>query len=168
MMQTNEDWVYAIGDIVPTPWLAHVASKEALVATDHLAGSAAHPIRYDHVPNCTYTSPEVASVGLTEAAALAQNRDVRCGTFPFAAVGKAAILGQTEGFVKWVCDAEFGEILGLHIIGPRATELVAEGTLALELESTIDEILHTIHPHPTLVEALGEAAHSVTGHPLHI
>jgi dihydrolipoamide dehydrogenase len=168
MMQTGEDWVYAIGDIVPTPWLAHVASKEALVATDHLSGREAHPIRYDHVPNCTYTSPEVASVGLTESAARAQDRDVRCGTFPFAAVGKAAILGQTDGFVKWVCDAEFGEILGLHIIGPKATELVAEGTLALELESTIDEILHTIHPHPTLVEALGEAAHAVTGHALHI
>ncbi len=167
-MQTAEDWLYAIGDIVDTAWLAHVASKEGLVAVDHIAGRNPRPINYNHVPNCTYCSPEVASVGLTEAQARAAGHDVAIGQFPFSANGKAKILGASGGFVKFVCDAKYGEVLGLHIVGPKATELITEATVAMELESTIDEILNTIHPHPTLSEAVAEAAHAVTGHTLHI
>ncbi len=167
-MQTSEDWIYAIGDIVNTPWLAHVASKEGILAVDHLAGEPAHPINYDHVPNCTYTSPEVASVGLTEERAKERGYDVKTGTFPFSAIGKAAIVGQTEGFVKIVSETKYDELLGLHIIGPKATELITEGTVAMELESTVVELLHTIHPHPTLAEAVGEAAHAVMGETIHI
>jgi dihydrolipoamide dehydrogenase len=167
-MKTSEDWIYAIGDIVNTPWLAHVASKEGILAVDHLAGEPAHPLNYDHVPNCTYTSPEVASVGLTEDKAKERGYDVKTGQFPFSAIGKASILGQTEGFVKIVSETKYDELLGLHIIGPKATELITEGTVAMELESTVVELMHTIHPHPTLAEAVGEAAHAVMGETIHI
>lgn len=167
-MKTAEDWVYAIGDIINTPWLAHVASKEGILAVDHIAGRDPRPINYDHVPNCTYCSPEVASVGLTEAAAREKGYDVKVGTFPFSANAKAAILGQMEGFVKLVFESKYDELLGMHIIGPKATELITEATVAMALESTLDEILATIHPHPTLAEAVGEAAHAATGHSLHI
>lgn len=166
--QTAEDWVYAIGDIVDTPWLAHVASKEGILAVDHIAGKNPRPINYDLVPNCTYCTPEVASVGLTEKAAKERGYQVKTGVFPFSAIGKAAILGQTEGFVKIVSEAKYDQILGLHIVGPKATELITEGTVAMELEATLDELLHTIHPHPTLAEAVGEAAHAATGHAIHI
>lgn len=167
-MQTSEDWIYAIGDIVNTPWLAHVASHEGILAVDHLAGESAHPLNYDLVPNCTYTSPEVASVGLTEAQAKERGYDVKTGTFPFSAIGKASIVGQTEGFVKIVSETKYDELLGMHIIGPKATELITEGTVAMELESTVVELVHTIHPHPTLAEAVGEAAHAVMGETIHI
>lgn len=167
-MQTNEDWVYAIGDICATPWLAHVASKEGILAVDHMKGRNPRPINYDHVPNCTYCSPEVASVGLTEEKAKERGHEINVGQFPFSAIGKASILGQTEGFVKIICDAKYNEVIGVHIVGPKATELITEATVAMELESTIDEILHTIHPHPTLSEAVGEAAHAVTGHTIHM
>lgn len=165
--QTAEDWIYAIGDIVATPWLAHLASKEGILAVDHIAGKNPRPININHVPNCTYCYPEVASVGLTEAKAREAGHDVVIGQFPFSANGKAKIVNG-QGFVKFVCDAKYGEILGLHIVGPKATELITEATVAMELESTIDEIIHTIHPHPTLSEAVAEAAHAVTGHTLHI
>lgn len=167
-MRTSEDWVWAIGDIVDTPWLAHVASKEGILAVDHLTGKNPTPINYDRVPNCTYCSPEVSSVGLTEEKAIERGHDVKTGTFPFSAIGKASILGKAEGFVKIVADSKYDEILGVHIVGPKATELIAEATLALELEATNDELLHMIHPHPTLSEAVGEAAHAVTGHTIHI
>jgi dihydrolipoamide dehydrogenase len=167
-MKTSEDWVYAIGDIVDTPALAHVASHEAILAVDHLAGQPAHPLNYDHVPNCTYCSPEVASVGLTEEKAKERGYDVKVGKFPFSAIGKASILGQTQGFVKIVSEAKYDELLGLHIIGPKATELITEGTVAMELESTVAELVHAIHPHPTLAEAVGEAAHAVLGETIHI
>ncbi len=167
-MRTAEDWLYAIGDIVATPWLAHVASKEGILAVDHMTGKDPRPLNYDHVPNCTYCSPEVASVGLTEKKAKERGHDVKVGKFPFSAIGKASILGSSEGFVKIVCDAKYDEVIGMHIIGPHATELITEGTVAMELESTIDELIHTIHPHPTLAEAVGEAAHAVTGHTIHI
>ena len=167
-MKTNLDWVYAIGDIVNTPWLAHVASKEGILAVDHFSGKNPRPLNYGHVPNCTYCTPEVASVGLTEQAAREKGHDVKVGKFPFSAIGKANILGKGEGFVKIVCDAKYDEVLGMHIVGAKATELITEATLALELEATIEEILHTIHPHPTLAEAVGEAAHAVTGHTIHI
>lgn len=167
-MQTVEDWVYAIGDITPTPWLAHVASHEGILAIDHLAGEDAHPLNYEHVPMCTYCSPEVASVGLTEREAKRRGYEVKTGKFPFSAIGKAAIMNQTEGFVKIVSEEKYDELLGLHIIGPKATELITEGTVAMELESTVLELLHTIHPHPTLSEAVGEAAHAVLGDTIHI
>jgi dihydrolipoamide dehydrogenase len=167
-MQTAEDWVYAIGDITPTPWLAHVASHEGILAVEHLAGEGGHPINYDHIPMCTYCSPEVASVGLTEREAKRRGYEVKTGKFPFSAIGKAAIMNQTEGFVKIVSEEKYDELLGLHIIGPKATELITEGTVAMELESTTLEILHTVHPHPTLSEAVGEAAHAVLGDTIHI
>jgi len=167
-MQTAEDWIYAIGDIVNTPWLAHVASKEGILAVDHINKKNPRPINYDLVPNCTYCSPEVASVGLTERAAKERGYDVKTGVFPFSAIAKASILGQSEGFVKIVSEKKYDQVLGMHIVGPKATELITEGTVAMELEATIDELIHTIHPHPTLAEAVGEAAHAVTGHAIHI
>ena len=167
-MQTADPWVYAIGDVVTTPWLAHVASKEGILAVDHLAGKRPRPLNYLRVPNCTYCAPEVASVGLTERAARERGYDVKVGKFPFSAIGKAKILGKSEGFVKIVSESRYDEILGMHIVGPKATELITEATVALELEATIEELLHTIHPHPTLAEAVGEAAHAVTGHTLHL
>jgi dihydrolipoamide dehydrogenase len=167
-MRTNVPGVYAIGDICPTPWLAHVASKEGILAVDHIAGKPVEPIDYDKVPNCTYTSPEVASVGLTEAAAKERGYDVRVGKFPFSAIGKAMILGQTTGFIKIVSEKRYDEVLGVHIIGPKATELIAEATLGLRLETTVEEVANTIHAHPTLSEAMLETAHSVYGEAIHI
>ncbi|TXD38716.1 dihydrolipoyl dehydrogenase [Lujinxingia vulgaris] len=167
-MRTGEPGVYAIGDIVNTAWLAHVASKEGILAVDHIAGKNPRPINHRLVPMCTYCSPEVASVGLSEEAAKEAGYDVKTGVFPFSAIGKAAILNKTEGFVKIVADKKYDELLGLHIIGPKATELITEGTLAMELESTIEELLMTIHPHPTLAEAVAEAAHAAMGHAIHI
>ncbi len=168
MMQTKESWVYAIGDIVNTPWLAHVASKEGILAVDHLSGNKPLALHYDRVPNCTYCAPEVASVGMTEQAAKEKGVEYITGVFPFSAIGKASILGKSEGFIKLITGKKYKEILGVHIVGPKATELISEGTLAIELEATIDELLSTIHPHPTLAEAMGEAAHAVTGHTIHI
>lgn len=166
--RTGEDDVYAIGDITGSIWLAHLASKEGILAVDHIAGKDPRPINYDLVPMCTYCSPEVASVGLSEAEAKERGYDVKTGTFPFSAIGKAAILNKTEGFVKIVSEEKYDEVLGLHIIGPKATELITEGTLAMELESTVAELLQTIHPHPTLAEAVAEAAHATLGHAIHI
>lgn len=167
-MRTNVPNVYAIGDVVATPALAHVASHEGILAVDHIAGKPVHPIDYLAVPNCTYSHPEVASVGLTEQAAREKGFDVRVGKFPFSAVSKAAILGDTSGFVKIVADKRYDEILGVHIIGPRATELIAEAVLGKRLETTVEAITHTIHAHPTLAEAMLEAAHAVYGETIHI
>jgi dihydrolipoamide dehydrogenase len=167
-MRTGADWVYAIGDVVNTPWLAHVASKEGILAVEHMKGHAAHPINYGHVPNCTYCYPEVGSVGLTEREAKKRGIEVKVGKFPFSAIAKASILGKSDGFIKIIAGAKYDEILGVHIVGPKATELLSEGTLALELEATVAELLHMIHPHPTLSEAMGEAAHGVIGETIHI
>lgn len=156
--RTGEPGVYAIGDIIKTPWLAHVASHEGVMVAEHIAGKHPHPIRYDRVPNCTYCEPEVASVGLTEKAARAKGYDVKVGSFPFTANGKARFMGSDGGFIKIVADKKHDELLGVHIIGPKATELISEAVLALELESTVEELLHAMHPHPTLAEAMGEAA----------
>ncbi len=161
MMQTNVAGVYAIGDVVPTPWLAHVASAEGVIAVEHMAGHTPHPINYNHIPGCTYCSPEVASVGLTEAAARQQGFNVKVSKFPFAAVGKATVLGQRNGFIKIVADEQYGEILGFHMIGPRVTELIGEGGLALSHEATVESLLATIHAHPTLYEAIHETAHGL-------
>lgn len=168
-LQTDEPGVYAIGDIVAnSPLLAHVASMEGIVAVTHAVGKHAEAINHRQIPNCTYTEPEVASVGLTERLAREAGHKVKIGKFPYAAVSKASILGDTKGFVKVVSDEKYGEILGVHIIGPRATETIAEAVMAMRLEGTVDDIAHTIHAHPTLAEAVGEAAHAAVDWPIHI
>jgi dihydrolipoamide dehydrogenase len=167
-MRTNVPGVYAIGDVIATPALAHVASREGILAVDHIAGKPVHGIDYLAVPNCTYSHPEVASVGLTERAAREQGNDVIVGKFPFSALAKAMILGDTGGFVKFVADKRYDEVLGVHIIGPRATEMIAEAVLGKRLETTVEEVANTIHAHPTLSEAMMEAAHAVYGEAIHI
>lgn len=162
-MRTAEPNVYAIGDVIPTPWLAHVASKEGCLAAEHIAGKNPHPINYNLVPNCTYCEPEIGSVGLTEAKAREKGYDVKVGRFPFSALGKAIILGETEGFVKIVSDAKYDEILGVHILGPHATDLLGEACVALGLEATTEALGHIMHAHPTLSESIMEAAEAVHG-----
>jgi dihydrolipoamide dehydrogenase len=166
--QTAEKGVYAIGDVVPTPLLAHLASKEGIVAVEHLAGKNPQPINLRLVPNCTYCDPEVASVGLTEAKAKEAGYDVKVGKFPFSASGKARILGEEEGFVKVVSEKKYDEVLGVHIIGPHATEIIAEACVAMQLETTADELGRTMHAHPTVSEAVMEAAEGVHGLTIHI
>ena len=166
--RTGEPNVYAIGDVIPTPLLAHLASKEGILAVEQIAGQHPRPINLRHVPSCTYCDPEVASVGLTEAAAKKAGYDVRVGKFPFSASGKARILGEEEGFVKVVSEAKYDELLGVHIIGPHATELIAEAGVALQLESTAEELGRTIFAHPTISESVMEAAEGVHGLTIHI
>jgi dihydrolipoamide dehydrogenase len=166
-MRTGEPNVYAIGDIVPTPALAHVASAEGILAVEQIAGLDVRPLNYDHVPNCTYTDPEVASVGLTEKKAKERGHDVKIGKFAFTASAKARIIGEANGLVKYVTDKKYDELLGVHIVGPHATELIAEACAALELEATSESIAKTIHAHPTLSEAMMEAAEDVAGHSIH-
>jgi dihydrolipoamide dehydrogenase len=166
-MQTGEPGLYAIGDILAGyPQLAHAGTMEAVVAVGHLAGKPVHPIRPERIPNATYTEPGIGSVGLTEAEAKAKGYDVKVGKFPFMANSKAKILGQPDGFVKVVTDAKYGEILGVHILGPHAYELIGEAVTAMEAEATVDTMMGTIHAHPTLYEAIGEAFHAVHGMPL--
>ena len=160
-MRTAEPGIYAIGDVVPTPWLAHVASAEGILAVEHIAGKDARPINYDRVPNCTYCQPEVASVGLTEAKAKERGYDVKVGHFPVPVIAKAQILGAAEGMVKVVSDKKYDELLGIHIIGPHATELIVEGCVALQMESTVEELIHTMHAHPTVSETIHEAVEDV-------
>jgi len=166
-MQTEVPSIYAIGDVVRTPWLAHVASAEGILAVEHMAGEEARPLNYDLVPSVTYCEPEVGSVGLTEAEAREAGHDVAVGKFPMSALGKAGILGKTEGFVKVVRETKYDELLGVHIIGAHATDLVAEACVALRLESTTEELFRTIHAHPTLSEAVAEAAHAAVGQAIH-
>lgn len=167
MMRTAEPGIYAIGDIVATPALAHCASAEGILAVEHIKGLEVRPINYDHVPNATYTEPEVASVGLTEKKARERGYDVKVGKFPLTANAKNKIMGADGGLVKYVSDARYDELLGVHIVGPKATELIAEAGVALELEATSESIAKTIHAHPTLSEALMEAAEDVAGHSIH-
>jgi dihydrolipoamide dehydrogenase len=162
--QTAEPGVYAIGDVVAgTPQLAHVATREGMIAVAHMAGKAAVPINRNRIPGCTYTEPGIGSVGLTEAQARAQGRPVRVGRFPFAGNSRATILGHHEGFVKVVADEKYGEILGVHIIGPEAFELIGEAVAAMEAEATVEVMMQAIHAHPTLYEAVGEAFNAVYG-----
>jgi dihydrolipoamide dehydrogenase len=164
MQRTGEPGVYAIGDIVAgTPQLAHVATAEGMVAIAHIAGKPATPINKQRIPGCTYTEPGIGSVGLTEAQARAAGYAVKVGKFPFAANSKATILGSHDGFVKVVSDEKHGEVLGVHIIGPEAFELIGEGVLAMEAEATVDTVIHTIHAHPTIYEAVGEAFNAIYG-----
>jgi dihydrolipoamide dehydrogenase len=161
-MQTAEPGIYAIGDVVAgLPQLAHVAAMAGMVVAAKLAGKRARPVRRDRIPACTYCEPQIGSVGLTEAQAKAEGHEVKVGKFPFSANSKASIVGSHEGFVKIVADAKYGEVLGVHIIGPQATELVAEAVVAMELEATIEDLMFTIHAHPTLAEAMLDGFGSV-------
>ncbi len=173
LYRTSVPGISAIGDVItlggaPHPQLAHVSSAEGILVAERLAGQEVRPINYDHVPGCTYCDPEIGSVGLTEARARERGYDVRVGTFPFSVLGRARMANETEGFVKIVADTKYDEVLGVHIIGPRATELVAEAVLALRLECTVEELIRTIHAHPTMSEAVGEAAHATHGAAIHV
>jgi dihydrolipoamide dehydrogenase len=168
-MQTDEPGIYAIGDIVAgLPQLAHSGSMAGMVVVAKIAGKYARPVRRDRVPACTYTEPQIGSVGLTEAAAKEKGYDVKVGKFPFSANSKASIVNSHEGFVKVVADKKHGEVLGVHIIGPQATELIAEAVTALELEATVEEMMFTIHAHPTLAEALLDGFGAVEGMAINI
>jgi dihydrolipoamide dehydrogenase len=173
MYRTNVPNVSAIGDVITLgagvhPQLAHVSSAEGILVAERLAGMTVRPLNYDHVPGCTYCDPEIGSVGLTEAEAKKKGYDVRVGSFPFGVLGRAKMAGETEGFVKLVADKKYDEVLGVHMIGPRSTELVAEAVLALRLECTVEELVKTIHAHPTFSEAVGEAAHAAHGAAIHM
>jgi dihydrolipoamide dehydrogenase len=166
-MRTAEPGLYAIGDILAGyPQLAHAGTREAIAAVGHIFGKPTPPILPERIPNATYTEPGIGSVGLTEAEARAKGYDVKVGKFPFVANSKAKIMGSSDGFVKVVSDGDYGEILGVHIIGPHAYELIAEAVVAIEAEATVDTLINTIHAHPTLYEAVGEAFHAVHGMPL--
>jgi dihydrolipoamide dehydrogenase len=162
--RTAEPGIYAIGDVVAgTPQLAHVATMEGMIAVAYMAGKRAVPINKNRIPGCTYTEPGIASVGLTEAQARAQGYQVKVGRFPFAGNSRATILGKHEGFIKVVADEKHGEILGVHIIGPEAFELIAEAVTAMNAEATVETMMQTVHAHPTLYEAVGEAFNAVYG-----
>jgi dihydrolipoamide dehydrogenase len=172
LFRTNVPGISAIGDVItmggPHAQLAHVSSAEGVILAERLAGKDVQPINYDQVPACTYCEPEIGSVGLTEAEATKRGYDVRIGTFPFFVLGRAKISGDTEGFVKIVAEKKYDELLGVHMIGARATELVAEAAVALRLESTVEALIRTIHAHPTMSEAVGEAAHAAHGAAIHM
>lgn len=166
-MQTNVDNIYAIGDCVGGVMLAHVASSEGIVAVESIMNKKSK-IDFKTIPYCVYTRPELAGVGLTEEQASAKGLDIKVGLFPMYINGKAMIEGETEGIVKYIADSNTGQVLGLHMSGPRATELIVEGALAIRLEATIEEIISTIHAHPTVGEALQESAHAVYNNAIHI
>jgi dihydrolipoamide dehydrogenase len=162
--ETNEPGLFAIGDIVAgTPQLAHVATAEGMVAVGRIAGKNVRPINKNRIPGATYTDPGIGSVGLTEAQARAQGYSVKIGKFPFVGNSKATILDKHEGFVKVIAEEQFGQILGVHIIGPEAYELIAEAVTAMEAEATVETMMSTIHAHPTIYEAIGEAFNNVYG-----
>ncbi len=167
-METSVKGVYAIGDMAGAPLLAHKAMAEGVVAAEAIAGKHPRPVDYGNVPSCTYCRPQVASLGLTEAKAKEAGREVAVGKFPFTASGKAVAMADTEGFVKVVADGKTGEILGVHIIGPEATEIIHEFAVGRTLEATLEEMMHTIHAHPTLSEAALEATLAALGHAIHI
>ncbi|WLR46327.1 dihydrolipoyl dehydrogenase [Halobacillus litoralis] len=165
--QTKESHIYAIGDVIGGMQLAHVASHEGMIAVEHMADQNPHPMNPEQVPTCIYSNPEVSSVGLTEKAAKEKGFDVKVGKFPFQAIGKALVHGETDGFVKIVADKETEDLLGVHMIGPHVTDMISEAALAQVLDATPWEIAETIHPHPTLSEAIGEAAMAVDGNQIH-
>jgi len=169
MMATAEPGVYAVGDMVAIqdrahPQLAHVASAEGIGVAERLAGKPTEPLDYDRIPSATYCRPETAGVGLTEEEAKKRGYEVRVGRFPFANLAKPRIIGHPEGLVKVVSEARYDEVLGVHIVGPHATDLISEACAALRLEATTEEIFRTVHPHPTLPEAIMQAAEAVYGH----
>ena len=166
--QTNIPGYYAIGDIVPGPALAHVASAEGILCVEKIAGHDVTPIDYGNIPSCTYCSPEISSVGLTENQAIDQGFDIKIGKFPFSASGKASASGNKDGFVKVIFDSKYGEWLGCHMIGAGVTDLIAEAVLGRKLETTGQEVLKTIHPHPTMSEAIMEAAADAYDEVIHL
>ena len=166
--RTNIEGVYAIGDIVHGPALAHVASAEGIVCVEKIAGQNPHPVNYKNIPGCTYTTPEVASVGMSEKAAIEAGYEIKVGKFPFTASGKATAAGARDGFVKLIFDAKYGELLGAHMIGANVTEMIAELVVARNLETTGHELIKSIHPHPTMSEAIMEAAAAAYGEVIHI
>jgi dihydrolipoamide dehydrogenase len=167
-MLTDEPGIYAIGDIVPTPQLAHVASAEGILAVETIAGKNPKPINYDRIPGVTYCDPQVASIGLTEKKAKERGHQVKVGKFPFMGIGKASIEDEREGFIKIVGDSKYDEILGVHIVHATAGELISEGVAILNGEMTAEDLSHAIHPHPTLSESFLEASHAYFGHAIHI
>ncbi|MBN2742642.1 MAG: dihydrolipoyl dehydrogenase [Marinilabiliaceae bacterium] len=166
--RTSVDGVYAIGDIVAGQALAHVASAEGIICVEKIAGLKPEPLNYGNIPGCTYTTPEVASVGMTEKAAKEKGYDIKVGKFPFTASGKASAAGQKDGFVKLIFDAKYGELLGAHLIGANVTEMIAELVTARKLETTGHELIKAVHPHPTMSEAIMEAAAAAYGEVIHI
>jgi dihydrolipoamide dehydrogenase len=166
--RTTVDGVYAIGDVTGAPWLAHKASHEGILCVEKIAGHDVRPIDKTDIPACTYCQPQIASVGYTEEEAKEEGYDVKVGKFPFKANGKAAALGHQDGFVKTIYDEKYGEFLGCHIIGHDATELIAEVVTSRKLETTGHEIMESMHPHPTLSEAVMEATRSAYGQPINI
>ena len=171
--RTSVPNVSAVGDVITLGkpghlQLAHLSTAEGIALAERLAGREFHPINYDHVPKCTYSDPEIGCVGLTEKQAIERGYDVRVGTFPFGVLGRARISNEPDGLVKIVAEKKYDEILGVHMIGSRATELVAEATLALRMEVTVEELIRTIHAHPTMSEAIGEAAHAAHGGAIHL
>ena len=165
---TNVPGIYAIGDVIPGPALAHVASAEGITCVEKIAGQTPEPIDYGNIPSCTYCSPEVASVGMTEAAAKEAGYELKIGKFPYSASGKAKAAGASEGFVKVIFDAKYGEWLGAHFIGSNVTEMIAEVVAARKLETTGHEIIKAIHPHPTMSEAVMEAAAAAYDEVIHL
>jgi dihydrolipoamide dehydrogenase len=166
--QTNIPGYYAIGDVIPTAALAHVASAEGIIAVEKIAGHHPEPLDYSNIPGCTYCSPEIASVGLTEAKAKAAGYELKIGKFPFSASGKASAAGAKDGFIKVIYDAKYGELLGAHMIGANVTEMIAEIVVAKKLETTGHEMLKAVHPHPTMSEAIMEATAMAYGEVIHL
>ena len=166
--RTNIEGIYAIGDIIPTPALAHVASAEGIVCVEKIAGKEPRPVNYNNIPSCIYTSPEVASTGLTELAAQEAGFDIKIGKFPFTASGKASAAGERDGFVKLIFDAKNNELLGAHLIGANVTEMIAELVVARNLKITAQDLIKSVHPHPTMSEAVMEAAAAAYGEVIHI
>jgi dihydrolipoamide dehydrogenase len=165
---TTVKGIYAIGDIVHGPALAHVASAEGIICVEKISGMAVEPLDYKNIPGCTYTSPEIASCGYTEAGAREAGYEIKVGKFPYTASGKASAAGAKDGFVKLIFDAKYGELLGAHMIGANVTEMIGEIVAARKLETTGHEIIKTVHPHPTMSEAIMEAAAAAYGEVIHI
>jgi dihydrolipoamide dehydrogenase len=166
--QTNLPGYYAIGDCTPGQSLAHVASAEGIICVEKIAGHHPQPLDYGNIPGCTYCSPEIASVGMTERAAKEKGLDIKIGKFPFSASGKASAAGHKDGFVKLIFDAKYGELLGAHMIGANVTEMIAECVALRKLETTGEELIKTVHPHPTMSEAIMEAAAAAYGEVIHL
>jgi dihydrolipoamide dehydrogenase len=166
--QTNIPGYYAIGDVIPGPALAHVASAEGIICVEKIAGHNPEPLDYGNIPGCTYASPEISSVGMTEAQAVEKGYKIKVGKFPFSASGKASAAGAKDGFVKLIFDEQYGELLGAHMIGANVTEMIAEIVAIRKLETTGHELIKTVHPHPTMSEAVMEAAAAAYGEVIHL
>ena len=166
--RTNIPGIYAIGDVIPGPALAHVASAEGIICVEKISGLEPEPLNYNNIPGCTYTNPEIASVGYTEAQAKEAGYEIKVGKFPFSASGKASAAGAKEGFVKVIYDAKYGEWLGAHMIGANVTEMIAEVVVARKLETTGHEIIKSVHPHPTMSEAVMEATADAYDEVIHL